>query len=138
MSGVASWAVFLDNATMLDTVLQYYKAGRGNGRLEHYVYASGQSQESGRDQNHAQLGLAKLTETALTLYHALNTTEPFTHADHRLRTGLEYTAKFNLGREVPFVANGGCPNCSSCAKVYKGDWCFKTISNRSSCEMLDF
>ena len=34
MSGVASWAVFLDNATMLDTVLQYYKRGRGNGRLE--------------------------------------------------------------------------------------------------------
>jgi hypothetical protein len=131
MSGVASWAVFLDDKPMLETVLQYYKAGRGNGRLEHYVYASGQSQESGRDQGHVQLGLSKLTETALTLYHALNSTEVFTHAEHRLRTGLEYTAKFNLGGDVPFVPNGGCSNCSHCTKVYPGDWCFKAISNRS-------
>ena len=57
MSGVASWAVFLDNATMLNTVLEYYKSGRGNGRLEHYIYASGQCQESGRDQGHTQLGI---------------------------------------------------------------------------------
>ena len=57
MSGVASWAVFLDNATMLNTVLAYYKSGRGNGRLEHYIYVSGQCQESGRDQGHTQLGI---------------------------------------------------------------------------------
>ena len=57
MSGVASWAVFLDNRTMLNTVLEYYKSGRGNGRLEHYIYASGQCQESGRDQGHTQLGI---------------------------------------------------------------------------------
>lgn len=109
-------------STMLDSVLRYYKAGRGNGRLEHYIYSSGQGQESGRDQAHMQLGLSKLTETALTLYHALNSTEAFTHAGHRLRAGLEYTAKFNLGGEVPFVPNGNCPNCSLCAKVYDGDW----------------
>ena len=59
-------------------------------------------------------GISKLTETALTLHHALNTTEPFTHANHRLRKGLEYTAKYNLGYEVPFESNGGCPNCTSC------------------------
>ena len=27
MNGVASWAVFLDNATMLDTVHTYFKSG---------------------------------------------------------------------------------------------------------------
>ena len=27
MNGVASWAVFLDNATMLDTVAHYFKSG---------------------------------------------------------------------------------------------------------------
>jgi hypothetical protein len=92
MNGVSSWAVFLDNATMLNTVLEYYKSGRGNGRLEHYIYESGQCQESGRDQGHTQLGISGLTQTALTLYHALNSTEPFTYADYRLRKGLEYTA----------------------------------------------
>jgi hypothetical protein len=111
MSGVASWAVFLDNATMLATVLDYFKSGRGNGRLTHYIYESGQCQESGRDQGHTQLGLSGLTQTALTLYHALNSTEPFTHADFRLRKGLEYTAKYNLGYEVPFqVCTAACPD----------------------------
>ena len=42
MIGVASWAVFLDNETMLDTVADYYRGGVGNGRLTHYVYPSGQ------------------------------------------------------------------------------------------------
>ena len=116
---------------MLNTVLEYYKSGRGNGRLEHYIYESGQCQESGRDQGHTQLGISGLTQTALTLYHALNSTEPFTYADYRLRKGLEYTAKYNLGYEVPFQPNGGCKNCTSCPKVYDGDWCFKSISNRS-------
>lgn len=65
MSGVASWAVFLDNRTMLETVANYYRNGRGNGRLTHYVYPSGQAQESGRDQAHTQDGLEHLLETAL-------------------------------------------------------------------------
>lgn len=51
MSGVASWAVFLDNATMLETVHEYFKSGQGNGRLAHYIIdAEGECQESGRDQ----------------------------------------------------------------------------------------
>ena len=106
-------------------------------------------------------GISKLTETALTLHHALNTTEPFTHANHRLRKGLEYTAKYNLGYEVPFESNGGCPNCTSCKtqdyrwgsglhssprapamivragpKVYPGDWCFEAISNRTGHDQM--
>ena len=64
MSGVASWAVFLDNRTMLETVADYYRNGRGNGRLSHYVYPTGQAQESGRDQAHTQDGLEHLLETA--------------------------------------------------------------------------
>lgn len=37
MSGVASWAVFLDNSTMLETVHEYFKSGAGNGKLTSYV-----------------------------------------------------------------------------------------------------
>ena len=63
MSGVASWAVFLDNATMLESVHQYFKTGVGNGRLVNYIQNSqGQCQESGRDQGHTQLGIFNLVQ----------------------------------------------------------------------------
>ena len=124
MSGVASWAVFLDNASMLETVSTYYKAGRGNGRLTNYIInTAGQCQESGRDQGHTQDGIEHLLEVALTLWHATNSTEPFTEANCRLRAGVEYTARYNLGHTVPFT-----PNCG--AYPHSG-WCFKSISNKS-------
>ena len=65
MSGVASWAVFLDNATMLESVHQYFKIGVGNGRLVNYIQNSqGQCQESGRDQGHTQLGIFNLVQVS--------------------------------------------------------------------------
>eukprot|EP00937_MAST-01D_sp_MAST-1D-sp2_P002644 g2644.t1 len=108
MSGVASWAVFLDNATMLDTVAQYYRSGRGNGRLEHYVYAGGQAQESGRDQGHTQDGLEHLLEAAVTHWKATGSPELLQHADFRLRQGFEYTAAYGLGHDVAFA-----PHCDA-------------------------
>lgn len=124
MGMVASVAVFLDNVTMLDTVLEYYKGGRGNGRLTNYIInPAGQCQESGRDQAHTQDGIEHLLETALTLYHATNSTEPFTLSDHRLLAGIEYTAAYNLNHTVPFT-----PNCGA---YPTSGWCFKTISNKS-------
>jgi hypothetical protein len=51
MSGVASWAVFLDDTAMLQTVASYFKSGEGNGKLTNYIIdAEGECQESGRDQ----------------------------------------------------------------------------------------
>ena len=120
MSGVASWAVFLDNATMLETVARYYREGQGNGRLEHYVHASGQAQESGRDQGHTQDGLEHLLETAVTYWKATGSPELLQQGGFRLRRGLEYTAKYNLGYHVPFA-----PNCD----VYNVS-CFHNISGR--------
>eukprot|EP00041_Stephanoeca_diplocostata_P002025 m.22826 g.22826 ORF g.22826 m.22826 type:complete len:411 (-) comp12809_c0_seq3:321-1553(-) len=124
MSGVAAWAVFLDNRTMLQSVYDYYVAGRGNGRLTNYIInPTGQCQESGRDQGHTQDGIEHLTETALTLYNAINVLDVFTMADRRLLAGLEYTAKYNLNYSVPFT-----PNCGA---YPKSGWCFKHISDIS-------
>ena len=109
---------------MLGTVLEYYKNGRGNGRLTNEIInEAGQNQESGRDQGHTQDGLEHLTETAPTLYHALGITEVFTMEKHRLRAGLEYTAKFNLG--------GGVPSTPNCGAYPKSGWSPKAISNSS-------
>jgi arabinogalactan endo-1,4-beta-galactosidase len=95
--------VFCNDQAMYDRAVDYYRNGSGNGRLTHYILNDqGQCQESGRDQSHVQLGLAHLAETCeiawsqgLDLYGA---------ADHRLLKGFEYTAKYNLGQDVPFAA----------------------------------
>ena len=78
----------------------YYLTGKGNGAIGMYFKPSGQCQESGRDQSHTQMGLEFLANTCETgwiqgidLYGAL---------DNRLLKGFEYTAKYNLGNEVPY------------------------------------
>jgi len=94
--------VFLDDKAIFDRAVDYFHNGSGNGSLTHYVInEEGQCQESGRDQQHAQLGLAHLAEACqigwnqgLDMYGA---------ADNRLLRGFEYTAKYNLGHDVPFV-----------------------------------
>jgi len=94
--------IFCDDQAIFDRAVAYYRGGSGNGRLTHYVInEQGQCQESGRDQQHTQLGLAHLAEACeiawnqgLDLYGA---------ADNRLLRGFEYTARYNLGHEVPFV-----------------------------------
>jgi hypothetical protein len=94
--------VFCDDVQLVEQAVRYYHHGEGNGRLTHYVINdTGQCQESGRDQQHTQLGLALLAEACeiawnqgMDLYGAHN---------NRLLQGFEYTAKYNLGMEVPFV-----------------------------------
>ena len=92
--------VFLDDHAMFKRATDYFMEGRGNGAIGNYFYDSGQCQESGRDQAHTQMGLeflANTCETAwnqgLDLYGAL---------DNRLLSGFEYTAKYNLGFDVPY------------------------------------
>jgi hypothetical protein len=94
--------VFCDDRTMYDRAVEYFKNGSGNGRLTHYVINdAGQCQESGRDQPHAQLGLGLLAETCEIAWHQGD--DLYATADNRLLKGFEYTARYNLGEEVPFV-----------------------------------
>jgi len=94
--------VFCDNQEIFDRAVNWYRQGTDNGSLTNYIInENGQCQESGRDQQHAQLGLAHLAEVCemawnqgLDLYGA---------SDNRLLKGFEYTAQYNLGCEVPFV-----------------------------------
>lgn len=94
--------VFCNDRTLFDRAIDWYYHGTDNGSLTGYIINDeGQSQESGRDQAHAQLGIAHLAEACeiafnqgLDLYGA---------ADNRLLKGFEYAAKYNLGHTVPFV-----------------------------------
>ena len=93
--------VFSDDREMFERALRYYVDGVGDGRLTYYIINdAGQCQESGRDQQHTQLGLAHMGDCCEIAWHqGLNL---YGYDDNRLLKGFEYTAKYNLGEEVPF------------------------------------
>jgi hypothetical protein len=96
--------VFCDDRELFDRAVDYYRNGTGNGRLTHYVInEAGQCQESGRDQGHTQLGLAALAEACEVAWS--QGVDLYGEADNRLLKGFEYTARYNLGGDVPFVAH---------------------------------
>lgn len=96
--------VFCDDRALFDRAVDYYRNGEGNGRLTHYVFdASGQCQESGRDQAHTQLGLGALADACEIAWN--QGVDLYGESDNRLLKGFEYTARYNLGQEVPFIAH---------------------------------
>jgi hypothetical protein len=96
-------SVFCEDRVLFERALQYLLYGCGNGRISSYIYPSGQCQESGRDQQHTQLGIAHIGDCSEIAWHqGLNLYGAY---DNRLLTGFEYTAKYLLGEEVPFVAD---------------------------------
>ena len=75
--------------------------GKGNGAIGMYFKESGQCQESGRDQAHTQMGLEFLANTCETAW--IQGVDLYGALDNRLLKGFEYTAKYNLGNDVPYV-----------------------------------
>lgn len=111
--------VFLDDQSMFDRAIDYYLDGKGNGAVRNYFKPSGQCQESGRDQAHTQMGLDFLAcaceiawNQGVDLYGAY---------DNRLLKGFEYTAKYNLGYEVPYEP----------FRSYEGRYFYDSISEDS-------
>jgi autotransporter-associated beta strand protein len=103
--------VLCDNQAIYDEGVNYFQTGQGAGSMLNAVSfihpnGLGQWQESGRDQEHAQLGvglLATACEVAwkqgLDLYGFMN---------NRLLAGAEYVARTNLSRPVPFAFYNNC------------------------------
>ncbi len=111
--------VYLDDQAMFDRGVEYYLNGKGNGAVRNYFKPSGQCQESGRDQAHTQMGLDFLACTCeiawnqgIDLYGAY---------ENRLFKGFEYTAKYNLGFDVPYEPY----------RSFEGRYHYKSISDDS-------
>lgn len=98
-------AVLTDDRALFERGLDYYRNSGGNGALTSYIYPSGQCAETTRDQGHVQLGLGML-ETACRVAWSQGV-DLYGVANNRLALGFEYTAKYNLGEEVP--CDGGPP-----------------------------
>lgn len=96
-------AIYGDDRPLFERALNYYRHGCGDGQLGHYIYSNGQCQESGRDQQHTQLGLAHMGDCCEMAWH--QGLDLYSAMDNRLLLGFEYTARYNLGGEAPFEAD---------------------------------
>jgi hypothetical protein len=94
-------AIYTDDRELFERVLVYYNHGCGDGSIANYIYANGQCQESGRDQQHTQLGLAHMGDCCEMAWH--QGLDLYGVLDNRLLLGFEYTARYILSEDVPFT-----------------------------------
>ena len=99
-------AIFLEDSTMYRAATDYFLHANDNGSLPKYISETGQCQETGRDQGHVQLGLEALAETCEMAWEQGD--DLWGALDNRLMKGYEYTAKYNLGYDVPFETWTDC------------------------------
>jgi hypothetical protein len=106
MAGISSIGVFCDDRALFDQAVDAYQHGwpihahDGACAVDQYIDATGECAESGRDQPHTQGGSGHLLETAVVAWN--QGVNLFHVADDRLSLGLDYTAKYNLGLDVPW------------------------------------
>ena len=99
-------AIFLEDSALYHASIDYYLRANDNGALPRYVSETGQCQETGRDQAHVQLGLGALCDVCEMAWTQGD--DLWSALDNRLMKGLEYTARYNLGYDVPFQTWQDC------------------------------
>jgi hypothetical protein len=97
--------VFCEDRMLMESVYRHYRFGLVNSGITRYVYPTGQCEETCRDQGHTQLGLAYLINTCVVARN--QGVDLFGEADNRLALGIEYTARYNLGEDVPVYGRIG-------------------------------
>ena len=93
-------AIVMEDSVMYRQAVDYYFHGYDNGSLPRYISETGQCQETGRDQGHVQLGLEAMADICEMAWGRGD--DLWGALDNRLMKGIEYTARYNLGYDVPF------------------------------------
>lgn len=106
-------AIFLKDSALYQQSKDYFLHAYDNGSLPRYISETGQCQETGRDQGHVQLGLEALAQTCEMAWEQGD--DLWGAYDNRLMKGFEYTAKYNLGHDVPYTV------WKDCTRLY-GEW----------------
>jgi autotransporter-associated beta strand protein len=111
LASLMACAVFCDDTNMFNTAVNYMKTGNGNGNLYNaawFVHPNGLAQweESGRDQAHTMDGIAWLGVACQVAWN--QGVDLYGFDNNRYLRGLEYSAKYNLWQDVPFVPFGTC------------------------------
>lgn len=108
--------VFCDDRSLMESVYRHFRLGLVNSGITRYVYPSGQCEETCRDQGHTQLGLAYMVNTCLVAWN--QGVDLFGEADNRLALGIEYTARYNLGEDVPVYGRIGAGSRGHLGDLY--------------------
>ncbi|MFF7733301.1 alginate lyase family protein [Streptomyces sp. NPDC007984] len=104
VQSILAIGVFCEEPTLFEDALRFAAAGAGNGSVGHrIVTGAGQGQESGRDQGHEQLAVGLLADAAQVAWN--QGVDLYAFDDNRLLKNAEYAARYNLGGDVPFVAD---------------------------------
>lgn len=111
-------AICLRDSTLYQQATDYFLHADDNGSLPRYIGPTGQCQETGRDQQHVQLGLQALADVCEMAWQwqqqgehvaGMPPCDLYGALDNRLLQGLEYTAKYNLGHDdMPFETWTDC------------------------------
>ncbi|HEY3331777.1 MAG TPA: alginate lyase family protein [Capsulimonadaceae bacterium] len=106
MIAIEAIGVLCDDRAKYDEAIEYFKNGAGNGSIKHaipFVYPGGlaQWQESGRDQEHTQLGLGMMAMFCQIAYN--QGLDLYAYDDNRLMKAAEYVARYNLQEAVPYT-----------------------------------
>lgn len=103
MFAMMAIAVFTDDAGLFEKAWNAYTSTDGcpnDYSLYKNIAANGQNVESGRDQVHSWSSYEMLAGVAAIAYNQGK--DPYTLGDNRLKTGVEYWCKYNLGETVPY------------------------------------
>jgi len=98
--------IFLQDSMLYRSAIDYYLHANDNGSLPRYIGPSGQCQETGRDQGHAQMGIGMLCDLCEMAWEQGD--DLWGALDNRLMAGVEYSARYNLGYDVPFETWTDC------------------------------
>ncbi|MEU6143982.1 putative Ig domain-containing protein [Streptomyces sp. NPDC047081] len=94
--------VFCEEPVLFEDALRFAAAGAGNGSIPHRVVTdAGQGQEAGRDQGHEQLAVGLTGDIAQVAWN--QGVDLWAYDDNRILANFEYTARYNLGGDVPFT-----------------------------------
>jgi hypothetical protein len=93
--------IFLDDRKMYSRAIDFYLHANDNGTIENYAGETGQLQESGRDQGHCMLAIGSMATVCEIAWQQGD--DLYSALDSRLLKAFEYTAKYNLGYDVPFT-----------------------------------
>ena len=112
--------IFCDDRALFERAVNHFLRGGGNAGITRYVYPSGQCEESTRDQSHTQLGLGELAQACQVAWN--QGVDLYGAADSRLALGMEYTAKYMLGEEVPACGVISAQGRGRFSDIYEGVW----------------
>ena len=109
LGAMIAMGVLCDDTAIFNEGVNYFKTGPGTGSIMNAVYTlQGQWQESGRDQEHAQLGVGMMDYACQVAWN--QGIDLFGYSSSRLLAGAEYVAETNLWNPVPYTFYNNCAN----------------------------